>query len=489
MRFLALSFCWFFGGATVSLASEMPEDLAAYLQRQGTDREEKSLEEWLVEHGTERTDELQISVNPLGDQPTPLGDQPTPVPQEQGQLPTEQPPPFVPTITTPTAGPNMDWRLFEAEEKKPAPDATPTPQPMPFEPPETEPMPSPVALGKGKPLTVTLVQMLAEPSVKYTIAGCPPADPAPLKNDGVAPDTRADDQEITGIVGLCPLGETQIRFMVDGTEVWVSQFAQANDTEAPSLRILKSQDGFSIDTGGPEKKTHSPQHVVVLPQTEQDEPSAEPLTEPVPTPNNAVFWVGGIVVLTSIFVAWRYSSIPSTESPPNSPDTAAEALETRARAFQQPPPTPFPLPTELTQTDPGTHWISVKNATDQRSLTFALALHHCQNKTVFLLANPDNKKSYSRAFLKQNDVTWFNGKPPRVEEIKTALLELEGSIGIVILEGTSAIADRRQKSVQELLDHIQQPVFLIETAAQSLGSTEEQFYSVQEGRWRPTDTA
>jgi hypothetical protein len=474
MRFLVLSFCWCFGGVTFSLASEMPEDLADFLQRQGIDREEKSLEEWLEEHGTERTEELHIAVNPLGEQSTSA-------PQEQGQSP-------VPAITTPTAGPNMDWRLFEAEVKRPAPDATPPPQPNPFEAPETEPMPSPVALGRGKPLTVTLVQMVPEPSVKYTIAGCRPSDPAPLKNDGIAPDTRADDQEITGIVGLCPVGETQIRFMADGTEVWVSQFAQNDDPEGPSLRILRSQDGFSIDNGGPEKKTHSPEHVVVLPQTEQDELFAEPLSEPVPTSNNGIFWVGGIMVLTLVFVGWRYSA-PPTKSLPNSPDTAAEALETRARALQHPPPTPFPLPNELTQTDPGTHWISVKNATDQRSLTFALALHHCQTKTVFLLANPENKKTYSRAFSKQNDVTWFNGKPPRVEEIKTALLELDGSIGIVILEGTSAIADRRHKSVQELLRYIQQPVFLVETVAQSSGSTAEQLYSVQKGCWRPTDTA
>lgn len=492
MRFLALFFCWFLGGAPLSLASEMPEDLAAYLERQGEDREDKTLEEWLEEHGTERPEELQNTVNPLGDlSPPALPEQATAelAPAEPGikgpaPLPSEQPLPFVPEVTQPAPGPNLDWRLFDEEGTRPSPDATPRPQPTPFEPTGTEPTPSPVALGNSKPLTVTLVQLLAEPSVEYTITGCPPSDPAPLKNDGVSPDTRANDQELTGIVPLCPAGETEIRFLMDGTEVWASEFSQSDETNAPSLRVVKRQTGFSIDSGGPEEKTEPMQQRPVLPQAEQE----KPLVESKPTHTNSGFWFGALLALLSILVGWRHFSAPTTTPLSKNPATTPKGLETQARTLQKPLPTQFLLPAELKHMNPGTHWISVKTSTDQRSLTFALALHHCQNKTVFLLANPENKKTYSRAFSRQNDITWLNGKPPRVEEVKAALLELEDAIGVVILEGSSALSSRQRKAVQALLEHIKQPVFIVETASESSGSPKQQRYSVQDGHWRPINT-
>ena len=52
-----------FGLLNPVLASEMPEDLEAYLKSKGADREERSLEEWLALYGEEMPPELPAPSN------------------------------------------------------------------------------------------------------------------------------------------------------------------------------------------------------------------------------------------------------------------------------------------------------------------------------------------------------------------------------------------------------------------------------------------
>ena len=495
MRYLALTLCWLVMGIPHGLTSEMPEDMEAYLQRQGVDREEKSLAEWIEEHGQERPERTEQPVDPLGSTPTPIPEMPRLSPEpfqpEKTQpalgptmgwsllanndaqpspeaTPSPQPAPFQPEETLPALGPTMDWSLLN-DEAQPNPEATPAPQPMPFQPEETQPAPSKIALGKEQPLAITLVHMLDGPSEAIAASGCPPGKPKPLKDDGIAPDTRANDKEHTTFVALCPLGETTVRFFVKDKEVWSLDFTPGSN--APALRVLRQRTGFSVDVGSPTDQSQSEHRVVAPQETEATSAAAEPEEK------NAGFWIGLSLVLISVGLGWHYRSHPVPTA-----NTATDAIETQSRPLDPTPPTLSPIPQDLAQEPTGNQWIYLDTAQDQRDMTYALALHHCKSKTVLLVADPENKTTYQRTFSKQNNVTWFSGKPLTGPDLKEALLELGAEIGVVLIEGTPAIAGNSKKDLQKFLALVQHPVFLIQR--QSAGGPLGKHYKISHGEWR-----
>jgi hypothetical protein len=474
MRYLALTLCWLVIGVPYGLTSEMPEDMEAYLQRQGADREEKSLAEWMKEHGQERPENTEQPVDPLGAIPSPppqpefevTPNPPQPTPNDAY---TPQPDPFVTEKTQPALGPTMDWSLLINEEARPSPDATPAPQPLPFQPEKTEPALSKIPDGKEQPLAITLVHMLDGPSESIAAAGCPPSEPKPLKDDGIAPDTRASDSEHTAFVPLCPLGETTVRFFVEGKEVWSWDFSP--DADAPALRVLRQRTGFSVDNGSPEDRPEVEHRVVASPETETTSAADESEEK------NAGFWIGPSLVLISIGLGWHYWRQPTPST-----DTATDVIETQSRQLEPTPPTLSPISLALAQVPSGNQSVFLDTVQDQRDLTYALALHHCKSKTVLLVADPENKKTYQRAFSKQDNVTWFNGKPLTGPDLNEALLELGEDIGVVLIEGTPAIAGNRKKDLQKLLAVVNHPVFLIQR--RSAGGDLGKHYRISNGEWR-----
>jgi hypothetical protein len=443
MRFLALILCGLFGSLSPGLASEMPEDLQAYLQRQGVDREEKTLEQWLQDHGRERPETNEAPVDPLG--------------------------------TT--------------EKVKPRPEQAPTPlqkhtaPPAPFLPEITQPAPSLVTLGKGQPLAVTLVHMLDGPAGPMSASGCPPDDPSPLLDDGIAPDTRAKDKEHTAFVPLCPLGETTVRFFVNAEEVWSWDYSAKSQIDAPSLRVLHQSSGFSLDTGAPEDQPHSV-HRVGGPQQELGEDAKQPLIMNENEEQNAGVWIGLSLMMVSLALGWRHRGL--FRNPDSETTTESAALKTQARKLHPPPPVLAPIPPKLRQAPLGIQRLAVDNSASQRALTYALALHHSQDKTVLLLADPKNKKTYTQAFSNQDDVTWFNGKPLTGTALIAVLLGLGADIGLVLIEGAPAIAGNN-KDLQKLVGKIQHPVVLIQHPNTMRAQSDH--YSLCDGEWRLSESA
>jgi hypothetical protein len=234
-------------------ANEVPEDLKAYLESQGPDRETKTLEQWLESHGTERPEKGDASQIPfLPEPPT----QPNPMPE-----------------------------LFQSSE--------------------------------NKPLVLTLVHMMEGEAPTYQASGCAGKRTVDLLDDGAPPDTRPGDREYTGFILACPLGDTTVRIFTESQLLWSMDFEPKSAADSPSLRVLRLLSGFKLDTGTPEdppQGANAPQPVWEAPTGEEGlqptrfEDSPVPETKQLPAARSSAFWLGLAIGLGIALLVWLKSA-------------------------------------------------------------------------------------------------------------------------------------------------------------------------------------
>ena len=161
MRALLLILCC---SSSWALANEMPETEASFDRGSSTDRETKSLDEWMEEHGEALPPrEQQQALDP------PATDAPLP-PEGDGSTPT------------PPTGDAFSGEL--------------------------------------QPFAVTLVDKTLSADLSYAVTGCAPNQSIPMLDNGVPPDTRAGDSEYTAMSTLCPFGSTPVVVLEGDTPLW-----------------------------------------------------------------------------------------------------------------------------------------------------------------------------------------------------------------------------------------------------------------------------
>ena len=390
------------------LASEMPENAESFDRGEATDRETKTLEEWMEEHG---------EALPPHEQRLP--------PRPTEELAPPPPPPA---------------------EAAPPPPQPPIDEPLPPLPGETASVPPTGEEFSGdlQPFTVTLVDKTLAQDVNYSVTGCTPNQSVDLLDNGIAPDTREGDGEYTAMSTLCPFGGTPVAIFEGDTPLWEENYQLPDNASAPSLRILRTTRGISIDTisdSSPPPSIRSP--------------TATPTLEPTPSEPEDLpkaIWLllgAGLGYAVREFQVRLQSkrSAPS-ENPPNA-----------APKQDSPPAATVPHPTGsvgnvlLEQTRHPTS-LMVNDRLTQRSLTLSLAKHFASEGRVLLLPHPENQAFYPKQIPKKRDVIWFRGEPPRLEEIHEALSSPNSPFLCVLIEGLDAL-DAQSKQRDTIAEQLE----------------------------------
>ena len=413
-------------------ASEMPDDIEAYVEGQERDQESKSLEEWMLEYGEEVPQQPEENPNPMGagfSSPSPMPD------QDNG-------------ATTPSG------QLRPQNEEPP-----PQPQQEDFS-------------GKNKPFTLTLVDKTQARDVAYSATACDQDTAQPLRDDGLSPDTRSGDGEYTALLAICPLGATPISLLAGSETIWEDTFALAENADAPSLRVKRTTDGVFLDDGSPDDLQPSPPSQERNNQASSSEPTGQAgSTGPEAVEGSSslsgsvpqfVWLIIGVAIGLTIKMGQRsQSENPSSEN--TTPlETPERTPNTPPQASQHSPKT-LELGPHLRGLRKGGHALSVENRPSQRSLSLSLANAYSQSGRVLLIAHPDNQALYPKLIPNESDVIWFRGKAPSMDEIFEAIDQSEAPIELVIVEGSASIRCSRftaRKTLQHMLD-TQQPRFLL----------------------------
>ena len=375
MRLLLLTL-WFF--LPPVLANEIPEEAEVFDRGEVLDRETKTLDEWMEEYG-------------------------------------EALPPREPRLPEP-------------------PQQANDPAPTTGEPPAAQPTGEDFS-GELQPFAVTLVDKTLVEGVRYTVTGCAPNQAIPMRDNGEAPDTRAGDGEYTAMSTLCPFGSTPVVVLEDDTPLWQESYQPTDNTSAPSLRLLKTASGVSIDDGS-EKPPPPPNNAQPPPEEAQSE-LLEPVTQTTYPAGSGLIWLlAGIAVGYGARSLQYRRKATSGSLPSTGQNTKKDAPPSQAEPL-------LALSVDSGLAKQKAACLSIPERQAQRSLTLSLAQHFAKEGRVLLVPHPHNQTFYPKQIPKTSDVIWFRGKPPRVGEIKDVLSDRDSPIVCTIIEGREALTTSR----------------------------------------------
>ena len=543
-----------------AMASEMPEDLEAYLKSKGEDREERSLEEWLALYGEEMPPSLPAPPEESADhvihtepnpQPSPQpSPQPQPPPQPPPQPEPQQPPPQPPPQPEPQQPPpqavpqppqpvepqptpplpelppqpSEEADILARVEIKPPPqpeepefpphpsesddiasriDELPPPQPeepeFPPHPSESDdiaaridelppPQPEEPVPDTAQPFALTLVNTLPSGPTEYTAYGCGSEEAIPLLDNGEPPDTRPDDEEYTAFLPACHIGPTPIAIWSGDSVLWKEKIEPPAHEEATSLRLILGPDGISLDDGTPTVPPPQPEEALTHQEPLPDPDSLLLVEEPEDNSNErssgAFLWAGIVLGFGALL---GIGLLPRLR---NSHTQAIRSIESKERELtkitNQQEPRVRPLGKQLKEGWKHALSLGVIRAADRRSLSLSIAKTACENGTVLLVAQPQNRDFYTLALSKKDPVLWFKGEVPTSRSILKAIEENQDHLALVILEGPESIRGFSFLSrirMQRLVEKSPIPVTTIMALQEGEALGHEQTCSVIDGIW------
>ena len=388
-----------------ALASEMPENAESFDRGEVTDRETKTLEEWMEEHGEA------------------LPPKPQRLPPTPPEVPSPPPPPV--------------------EETAPPPQPVEAPIPPPPGENASVPPTGEEFSGDLQPFTVTLVDKTLVQDANYAVTGCAPNQFTALLDNGIAPDTREGDGEYTAMSTLCPFGGTPVAIFDGDTSLWEENYQLPDNASAPSLRILRTTQGISIDAVSgisPPPSTSSP---APPPPMEPDESEPKGLS-------------GAIWLLIGALLGYGFRSLQSGFKSKRKPSLKSVPHPESRQVHPATPIThdsPISLGDNLLAQTQKPASLVVDERLVQRTLTLSLAKHFEKEGRVLLLPHPKNQAFYPKLIPKTSDVIWFRGDPPRLQELREALSDPNSPIVCVLIEGLNAL-DTRKQSMESVAEQL-----------------------------------
>lgn len=409
---------------SLGLANEMPEGAETFDRGEITDRETRTLDEWMEEYGE--------------------------------------------------ALPSGEQRLSPKTEPS---DSPPFPSPPEGVPPEAPPTGEEFS-GDLQPFTVTLVDKTQAAGASYAVSGCAPNQRVNMLDDGVAPDTRSGDGEYTAMSTLCPFGSTPVVVLEGDTPLWQQSFEPPTETSAPSLRLLRSNTGVSKDTASDQVQPPA-QAPPADPQ-----PAGPGNDEPAPREVPGLLWLLAGAAIGYGIRALQGRKDTAVPRPPLR--TPVEKTPAARVSQDSTPANPMALGTELLHTIQAPTSLRVDGRQSQRSLTLSLAQHFAKQGRVLLIPHPDNQHFYPSKIPKSSDVIWFRGPRPRLQEIQDTLTDRDAPIVCVLIEGMAAldVGRKQRQTIKEELSRLSDSCLILIQLSKETAALETAFDCVlSDGRW------